>query len=218
MNREVVFDLSDGGYRFRADMNGTQFWSGEDHQCDVPGCSDATVVVTIPVTVTVLDTNAVLKEGLPVYAFDGPTYTGYSGVSDINGEVELTLPQGAYRFRADYDGTQFWSGEVNHGTVPGCETATIELTLPVTVTVLDTDAVPQEGLSVYVFDGATYSGYNDTMDVNGEVSFTLPPGDYHFRADLNGAQWSETTTAVLTDPCFREPCGQLKVGNRVDYG
>jgi len=31
-------------------------------------------------------------------------------------------------------------------------------------------------------------------------------------------QWSKTPTADLTDPCFREPCGQYKVGNRVDYG
>ena len=30
-------------------------------------------------------------------------------------------------------------------------------------------------------------------------------------------QWSKTPTADLTDPCFREPCGQYKVGNRVDY-
>lgn len=31
-------------------------------------------------------------------------------------------------------------------------------------------------------------------------------------------QWSKTPTADLTDPCFREPCGQLRVGNRVDCG
>ena len=31
-------------------------------------------------------------------------------------------------------------------------------------------------------------------------------------------QWSKTPTADLTDPCFREPCGQPKMGNRVDYG
>ena len=202
VNGEVGFDLPDGSYRFRADMNGTQFWSGEVNHCDVPGCSDATVVVTIPVTVTIQDTNGALKEGVPVYAFDDAAYTGYSGISDVNGEVELTLPQGDYRFRADYDGTQFWSGEVNNCTVPGCETAIVEVTLPVVVTVLDTDAVPQDGLPVYVFDGATYTGFNGLTDVNGEVSFTLPHGDYHFRADLNGTQfWSDIQNHCTIPGC-----------------
>jgi len=31
-------------------------------------------------------------------------------------------------------------------------------------------------------------------------------------------QWSQTPTVDLTDACFHEPCGQLEVGNRVDYG
>ena len=31
-------------------------------------------------------------------------------------------------------------------------------------------------------------------------------------------QWSKTPTADLTDPWFREPCGHIKVGSRVDYG
>jgi hypothetical protein len=31
-------------------------------------------------------------------------------------------------------------------------------------------------------------------------------------------QWSITPTAVFTDPCFREPCGQLKWGSRVYEG
>jgi hypothetical protein len=73
VNGEVVFDLPDGSYRFRADMNGVQFWSWTSNHCDVPGCAEATVVVTIPVTVTVEDTNGVSKEGVPVYAFDGTT-------------------------------------------------------------------------------------------------------------------------------------------------
>jgi len=30
-------------------------------------------------------------------------------------------------------------------------------------------------------------------------------------------QWSKTPTADLADPWFRESCGQLKVGSRVDW-
>jgi RHS repeat-associated protein len=200
---EVVFDLPEGSYRFRSDLNGTQFWSGETNHCDIPGCSNATVVVTIPVTVTVEDTEGTLKDGLPVYAFDGTTYMGYSGTTDVNGEVVLTLPQGGYRFRSDLNGTHFWSDEINHCTIPGFESATVVVTLPVTVTVTNTDAVPQEGLPVYVFDEATYTGFNGTTDVNGQVSLTLPQGDYRFRSDLNGTQfWSGETNHCTIPGCL----------------
>ncbi|MGB2896118.1 MAG: RHS repeat-associated core domain-containing protein, partial [Anaerolineales bacterium] len=200
---EVVFDLPDGTYRFRSDLSGTQFWSGETNHCDIPGCSNATVVVTIPVTVTVEDTDGTLKDGLPVYAFDGTTYTGYNGTTDVNGEVILTLPQGDYRFRSDLNGTHFWSGEANHCSIPGCESATVVVTLPVTVAVTNTDAVPQGGLPVYVFDETTYTGFNGTTDVNGEVSLTLPQGDYRFRSDLNGTQfWSGEANHCTIPGCL----------------
>jgi len=109
--------------------------------------------VTKPVTVTVVDTDTVPQEGLNVYVFDGTTYTGSNGVSDVNGEVVFTLPHGDYRFRADLSGTQFWSGETNHCTLPGCETTSVTVAKPVVVTVSNTDLVAQEGLSVYAFDG-----------------------------------------------------------------
>ena len=116
------------------------------------------VEVTKPVTVTVSDTDAVLKEGLNVYVFYETTYTGYAGLTDTAGEVSFTLPAGSYRFRADLSGTQFWSDTVNHCTLPGCEVASVTVTKPVTVSVADTGAVPKEGLNVYVFDGVDYTG------------------------------------------------------------
>jgi hypothetical protein len=86
----------------------------------VPGCAGASIVVTVPLTVTVLDTGGAPQAGLTVYAFDGTTYTNYSKTTDANGQAVFTLPQGNYRFRADKNGTQFWSGASNHCAVPGC--------------------------------------------------------------------------------------------------
>jgi mannan endo-1,4-beta-mannosidase len=37
----------------------------------------------------------------------------------------LTLQQGSYRFRADYNGTQYWSASSNHCAVPGCMLGTV---------------------------------------------------------------------------------------------
>ncbi len=188
---EAVFTLPQGPYRFRSDRDGTHFWSGEANHCDVPGCLAAEVVVTLPVTVTVLDTGGSPQAGLPVYAFGGDTYTGFSGTTDDLGDVPFTLPEGSYRFRADLLGTQFWSGETNHCDVPGCESVLIEVTSPLVVTVLDTDGTAKEGLPVYAFDGETYTGFNASTNAAGEATFVLPVGSYRFRSDLNGTQfWS----------------------------
>ena len=199
---EASFVLPAGDYRFRADLNGTQFWSDSVNHCTIPSCETAGVEVTKPVTVSVVDTDTIPQEGLNVYAFDGTTYTSYNGVTDVSGEVVFTLPHGDYRFRADKSGTQFWSGETNHCTLPGCETASVTVAKPVVVTVTDTDLTPKEGLSVYVFDGENYTGFEGTTDASGEVSFILPDGDYRFRADLNGTQfWSGAVNHCTVPSC-----------------
>jgi hypothetical protein len=73
------------------------------------------------------DTDGTAQAGLSMYAFDGDTYTGYSGKTDENGQVVFTLPLGDYRFRADRNGTQFWSDEENHCTLPECEADAVTL-------------------------------------------------------------------------------------------
>lgn len=85
------------------------------------------VVVTIPLTVTVQSQTGAPYAGLPVYAYSGEDYSGDHGTTDENGVVVFTLPAGSYRFRADYDGVQFWSGETDHCAVPGCLEALVEI-------------------------------------------------------------------------------------------
>lgn len=41
-----------------------------NRHCTIPGCLDATLVVTLPVTVTAEDTDGAPNAGLPVYVFD----------------------------------------------------------------------------------------------------------------------------------------------------
>jgi hypothetical protein len=190
-NGQVSLRLREGAYRFRADLNSTQFWSGAFNHCDVPGCVGADITVSKPVTVTVLDTDGAPKSGLNVYAFNGSTYTGYGKTTNADGQAIFTLPLGSYRFRADLNGTQFWSEASNHCDVPGCASASVTVSKPVIVTVLDTNEAPKAGLKVYAFNGSTYTGYSKTTNTDGLAIFTLPLGSYRFRADLNGTQfWS----------------------------
>ena len=111
-----------------------------------------------------------------VYAFDGTTYTNFNSTTDANGQADFTLPQGSYRFRADYNGTQFWSDAQNDCTIPGCTGASITVTSSTVVTVLDTDGTPKAGLPIYVFNDTTYTGASGTTDTNGQADFTLAAG------------------------------------------
>jgi hypothetical protein len=71
--------------------------------------------------------------------------------------------------------------------VPGCTAASIGAPA-VSVTVVDQHNAPIADVPVYVFDHETYTNISATTDANGVVSFTLPEGDYRFRADVDGTQ------------------------------
>ena len=200
---QVSITLPSGSYHFRSDFNNTQFWSSASNACDTSnGCNSATITITRPVTITVKNTDGTALPGLPVYAFDGNTFKGFSGNTDANGQSSLTLPQGNYRFRADLNATQFWSGVADTCVLPGCTTDSVIVTTPVTITVKDTSGAAQAGLNVFVFTGTTYTNYSGKTDANGQVSLTLPQGNYHFRADLNGTQfWSGTDNTCMIPNC-----------------
>jgi hypothetical protein len=167
----------------------------------IPGCAEATIVVTLPLTVTVLDTDGQPAEGLPVYAFDESTYTGYHTTTDTSGQVSLTLPQGGYRFRSDLNGTQFWSGASNHCALPGC--TEVGVTVLINITVQSQTGDPYPELPVYAFSGESYTGFHGTTDANGQVNLTLPQGDYRFRADYDGVQfWSGETDDCSVPGCL----------------
>jgi YD repeat-containing protein len=112
-----------------------------------------------PVVVTVQDTDGAPQVGLPVYVFSGTTYLNYNGTTNASGQVTLTLPAGNYRFRADKNGTQFWSGTGNHCSVPGCTSVAITTSLLTVVTVQDANGAPEAGLPVYAYDGDTYTNF-----------------------------------------------------------
>jgi len=75
----------------------------------LPCCTFAAVAMTIPETGTVQFTSGEPYPDLTVYAFAGDTCTCYHDTTDAEGKVSITLPEGSCRFRADYDGVQFWA-------------------------------------------------------------------------------------------------------------
>jgi RHS repeat-associated protein len=220
---QVAFTLPSGSYRFRADLNATQFFSNASNDCSVPGCEADTLTVTIPVTVTVQDTSGAPAAGLSVYAFSGGAYTGYHGTTDASGQAVFTLPEGSYRFRADRNGTEFWSAGTDSCTIPSCTADLVTVTIPVAVTVASESGTPYPDLPVYVFDGDVYTGFHATSDASGQVAFTLPEGSYRFRADFNNVPfWSADTNNCMIPGCTTAavtiPGGFGSTTTTIDYG
>jgi hypothetical protein len=202
INGQVAFTLPTGNYRFQTQMNGTNFWSNTSDSCGVPGCTSATITVTLPVTVSVVDTSGTAQSGLKVYAYSGSTAVGSSKTTGMNGQVVFSLPAGSYRFQTQLNGTAFWSDTSDSCAVSGCTSTTITVTMPVTVSVVDTSGTAQSGLKVYAYSGSTAVGSSKTTSTNGQAVFSLPTGNYRFQAQLNGTTfWSDTSDSCVVSGC-----------------
>jgi alpha-tubulin suppressor-like RCC1 family protein/Tol biopolymer transport system component len=199
---EAVFNLPAGSYRFRADLNGNEYWSGPANHCSVPGCISAGITVDDTVVVTVHDTDGTPDTGMPVRVFNEDTMTPYFGYTDGLGQVSFTMPAGSYRFRVGKNGTVFWSGETNHCTMPGCSAAEIVTNVSIAVYVHDLSGRPESFLYVHAFDGTTFAGLIIQTNAEGIANMTLPDGDYRFRADkLNFSFWSDTVNHCTVPGC-----------------
>jgi RHS repeat-associated protein len=163
----VTLTLPQGNYRFRSDLNGAQFWSGTENHCTLPGCANARITTTKPVVVTVAGETGQPYAGLHVYAFDGTRYTGYNGLTGEDGRVTFTLPQGSYRFRADYDGVQFWSSTENTCQIPGCATSPVTLPGGYALTEVTIDYTYDPLYRLTAADYSTDDYYHYTYDAVG---------------------------------------------------
>ena len=184
-NGEIFFSLPEKPYKVRADYLGGQFWSGEftweETALTVP---EGIAQVTLPMGSQVVS-------GAPVYVFSsGGSYLGLSAKTDASGMVEFRLPAGSYRFRADYQGSQYWaSAGIAPDTVNYVEVNAGGGEFLLTV---DTGSGSLSGVEVYVFSaGGSYLGISGTTGSSGEVAFNLADGGVKFRVDYLGYQfWS----------------------------
>ena len=185
VNGSVIFNLPEQAFKVRVDYLGQRFWSDEfTHQnttVSIP-MADAEVLVT---------GGGIPLPGLRIYVFSqSGSYLGIYGTSDQTGTVIFRLPAGNYKFRADYQGNQFWSLE---------EIILADVVNPVSIstgggnfsfTLQKGISNPLEGVNCYVFnETGAYLGINATTDSNGTVDFALANGDYQIRADYMGYQF-----------------------------
>jgi hypothetical protein len=137
------------------------------------------------------------QQGIKVYVFSATgSYLGLNQTTDTAGKVSFHLPANTYKFRVDYQGSQFWSSEslltadqVNPITVPvGGGIFTVK--------VLTGPTAPVVGVTCYAFTSTgTYLSKSGVTDTTGTVAFDLGNGSYKFRIDYRGYQfWSEVVT------------------------
>jgi hypothetical protein len=130
---KATLSLAAGSYRFATEEAGVFYYSGAAGHCTTPACTTASIAMT-HVDVNVVDTNGSPKAGLLVSWFDTAGNGGAYVVTGANGHASVSVPPASYQFKVSINGLHTYSGAPGHCTVPSCTSATITVTVPVTVT------------------------------------------------------------------------------------
>ncbi len=191
---KVPFTLAEGGYKFRVDYQGSQYWSAEETL--TTGQVNAVSISTGGGTFTlhVMKGPADPLAGVKCYVFSQTgSYLGLSASADSNGTASFNLADGAYKLRVDYLGYQFWSDPYDVPTILSAQMSIPHQDVVVTVQGMGQEFLPLPGLKVYLFTAAgAYQGQSRTTDGNGQANFNLPGELYKVRIDYLGKQfWSE---------------------------
>jgi hypothetical protein len=183
---EVSFDLAEGNYNIRVNYLGYQFWSS---LYDVPTTLDETFTILhqdVTITVSgVYDAATEPLENIPVYLFtEAGAYMNLNPATDANGQVIFSLPDQAYKARADYMNQQFWS------------TSFTQADTAVDIPMADAQITVTGGgqalfdVPIYVFTASgAYLNLTQNTDAAGQVNFRLPAESYKFRANYQGSEY-----------------------------
>lgn len=179
---KVYFSLPPKDYKVRADYLNHQYWS--------PVFNQTPANVNIPQARTQVNVQGVGEplEGIKVYVFtESGGYIGLNAVSNDQGRAEFVLPAQHFKFRADYQGSQFWSDIVDL-TAGQLNTITIDTGGGTLQLRIEKDAYhPLQGLKCYVYSAAgSYLGLFGTTDMQGQVNFKLAQGRYKIKFKYAG--------------------------------
>ena len=192
-NGTLILNLPEGNFKLRADYRSHQYWSDN---IDMPTQNTAVIQTNEQeVSVTILNGNRSGISNVYIYIFtDDNRYVGIYGNTDTDGKLSLPLPEGIYKFRADYRGYQYWSNTFS----PPNDTS-ITLNIQETISTVHTVSATGQNMGniliyAYTVNGA-YTGIYGRTDSSGQIDFALPTGQYSFRAYHQSQEfWSDTVT------------------------
>jgi protocatechuate 3,4-dioxygenase beta subunit len=188
----ATLDLPPGRYFFGTVDSDTFFKSD---LCQVPGCQTASIVIPHAVVVTVKDTSDIPLPGQPVYAFANGEWIDQVGTTGADGRTVLTPGSGTFVFVAWRDGIRF---ESEACTVPLCTTATVVLTNPVTVTVVDPAGTGLPDRTVFAYSNQTSTGIQATTGPDGKATLTVPEGQFVF-GTWEDERWFTSEACAVPD-------------------
>lgn len=202
-NGQVIFNVSNGRFKFRIDYLGAKLWTGVVTVPTVMSLEKIIAHKAVAITVKgVFAGNEAVKQGVNVYLFSpGSSYLGLAGKTDADGKVSFNLPEQPFKVRADYMGKQVWSDEFTWTDKA--------VMIPEGLAAVHVGLLGQNlpDIPVYVFNAAgSYLGLNGKTDSAGIREFRLPEGEFKFRADTLGNQyWAAATIA-------RDVSGAVDIG------
>jgi hypothetical protein len=210
----VTFRLAEGFYTFRVDYQASQYWSAVEtltaHQVN-----DVTVSVGGGAfAFKVLKNPLEPLYGAKCYAFsESGAYLGMFGATDIAGLASFDLADGAYKFRVDHMGYQFWSDVFEVPGVFSGSTTIPHTNVSITVEGFYQSPEPLAGLKVYLFNpSGSYLGKYLVTDALGQAVFELPDQPYMVRVDYLGRQfWSDPFTSQNTTVSIPRGLAQIRV-------
>ena len=190
----ALFQLSAGNFKFRADYQAHQYWSGSLNLFSVTSATIETGQQAFPVKVADAAGNGIAN--VQVYAFSGSnSYTGIGGRTGADGIINMELASGDFKFRADYQAHQYWSAGVTDVHAAGSATIDVgQRTIAVKVTDAVGNGIPD--VQVYAFNGnGSYTGIGMRTGSDGIANMEIANGDFKFRADYQAHQyWSGLVT------------------------
>ncbi|OPY89115.1 MAG: Nickel uptake substrate-specific transmembrane region [Smithella sp. PtaU1.Bin162] len=190
VNGQATFNLPERAYKVRADYLSRQFWSEEFTWVD------KTIVIPEGIARVHVTMAGQDLQNVPVYVFTATgSYLNITGNTDASGNRDFRLPSGDYKFRADYQGNQYWAtASISPDVINMVELSTGGSQF--TLTVLKDVSDPLTGVNCYVFtEAGVYLGITGATDVSGQKTFNLADGNYKFRIDYLGYQfWTDVFT------------------------
>ena len=202
---QATLSLPASSYRFAVYEADNSFYSGAVGHCVTPSCTTASIAVN-RVDVTVVDTNGTPQVGQEVFWENSATDGGFLN-TNASGHVLMAVPPGSYWFGAIQHGQVFTSGTTFHCNVPSCTTATITVTLPVTVTVRDSNNAPQSNLQVK-WESSQTDGSSQTTDADGVAIVSTPQGAFKFIVTVAGTVFESGASFHCVVPAVRRPASR----------
>jgi len=187
----VSLDMAEGNFKFSAYYQGQRYWS---EVASLHQDSSATIKTGQKAfSVKVVDATGNGISGVLVYAYtDKSGWAGEYGNTGSDGTVSLDMAEGNFKFRAIYQGHNYWSDVISLHQATSATIKTGQQSF--SVRVVDAAGNGISGVRVYSYNSAGgWAGKYGNTDSDGTVTLDMSAGDFKFRAYYQGhTYWSDT--------------------------